>query len=1120
MKYDRIRQMNIPYLKAYEYVQDYKRDGEIGKSKWFKDPTMIKEWQPFYRTIQGRESTLFVIEVDIRTHKDDDYYLYLDGKPLIHKTDDPLFIREIKLMAGLDFIRKFQERYPQHKFFIKTSGQGYHLIQEVKGDLNPRRFLGAARYLFSEGWEEKTASFSKFFNCNTKYGKLRYKVFIDKLAGFRYGMLMWTYSPYWKIPDKTFYSVPVKDNYTITDILKKTIMQGVEIEPYFIPEFEFKEYLLPEEDYPTDRAQKGIRKREQRLTQTIKDINIPNVGEKLPYHFQIKLKEMINLLNSDWRTIAPAIRNAYRKICVESGHYQLRILLVHALANLGFTPEDIALLFRFQINDERDNYNPDEIAKQVLYYYGERSDPHPFTYACKTLQDIDSAYYCCDPAEPCSRTFCLQPPLDLDIVDHDREFEKIYSMSEFVLGENTPNLIELSKTTRSGVTTSMVIKGAELDKRVVAFFPTRKICDDTYPEALQIALERDNPIVINGAVVRANTSACQKLIEKVAQYSGLRKLHYVAKPPCLDEAKVCKYWTQTYETPYWMDGKLMPIGAKRSLDPTKCTLATIFQTPDVFDSIALTYSKMRMLIENNKLEISNLKEYLDRADVIIMDEFSQFSADIVSLLIRETRVSWTSDPLLPAKKDTYTFFQSLEHELFILEHLEEKEGINEIIQLVTTFLERFLYYQIPSFDRDEELNYSLKVVDNPLSSRQRMLLAQKANIYHSIIEKIAQDHKTALSNIERLLGFLQNEKWLATNITSIFVPEQLVFIAKPANQKFIKWIRELAQRGTKIITTDATLPLMSSSDVFDLDFHRIDAGDPMDNNEKQLIIADSRNISVIRLVVNRELQRELIDYINNVIEVHGTENIRVVTPNKNSMEMVNYYIKKGELPVDLEVTYVRSALTVGVKSDKRIMVLACAPFTPQGSHLANAYYQVDKFINHPKYEGLTFDEKVVKLSQELREHEMAGHFYQTIGRAKDPIGEERSVVYCWGMRKEIIETMFKRISINTVVPTIYDTYVRFNRTFHAWVGKYWKEKSTIVPPIIGKIIDYILNTNFQIITTRDLWKRLNVYKLYSIDYQLFHDIIERHKELIEPFAIIQNKKTKSKKLIKKPQQNI
>jgi hypothetical protein len=1132
MDYNKVREVNAPYLKAFEYTQAYLDGEEIKLGRWFKDPRMIKEWQPFYRVTAGEESTIFVLELDIRTdipsedEKEIIDVMLLNDKPVRGNKDT--FIRELKLIAGLDFVRRFQEFYKDYNFFVKTSGQGYHIIQEYKGYINPKRFLGVARNLFhlTEGetfdhnWREKSRHFEKDFSCESKYGTIKYRMFIDK-AGFRYGMISWVYSPYWKLYPKVFYSIPIKDHYTYADVMLFSEGKNVNVETYYLPEFSFEQYLLPEEeDFKGEDVLDKIKRRQQRMVQDSGMITIPQVGEELPYHFEIKLKEMITKLNSNWKVIAPAIRNAYEKICTESGHYSLRVLLVHALANIGYSPEDIALLFRFHINDERDNANPEAVLQQVLYYYGrDRDTPYPYTYACKTLQNPNSDYYCCDPTKVCGRNHCLQEPIDVDIIDHETDFEKIYSISEFILGDNTPNLIELSKTTRSGVTTSLVITSAEMNQKVVVLFPTRKICDDTYPEAIEIARQKNGGTVINGAVVRANTSACRKLIEKVDKYSGLANLHYVAKPPCMSDDNICKFWSQIYETPLILDDQIMPIGAMKSLDPTKCTLATIFQNPIQFDSIALTYAKMRTLLENNKLEIAHLKGYFDMADVIIMDEFSNFSADADKLLVRETRLGWVSDPNLPPRSQVYDFFAYLNNELFIIENLEQTEAIKEIINIVQTFITKFIRYRIPSYRTDEE-GSGIKIVENPLSSRQRILLSQRNKIYHALIEKIAQQHNIALFNIERLLGFLQADEWLATNITSIFIPEQLIFIAKPRNTAFIEWIREKAHEEKKIITTDATLPKLSSSSIFSLDFKRVNAGDPMGNNDKQLIIADSRNISVMKLVINDELQEELINYINNVIDLHGTEKIRVVAPNKNATEMLEHYIKRGLLPEDLDMTYIRSNLTVGVKSDKRIMVVICPPFTPIGSHLADAYFQVDKFRDIEPYNTLPYNDRIVRLSNDLREHAMASAFYQVIGRAKDPKGLERSVVYCWGMRKDVIKMMFDRIAENTVVPTIYDSYVRFDRHFHAWVGKEWKGKGVIIPPIVGKVIDYIINNEFTHITTREIWKKLNIYTLYGIGYDQFHDIINLNIGLLEPFVWIEHKKTKSKKFTKKPNQNI
>lgn len=1114
----KIRQVNKPYMQAHEFANGYKDTEGVAKiGRWFIHAEMIKEWQPFYRTITGDNSTVFVLEIDIRNDT-----LFVEGLNINDVTKDELLIREIKLTAGLDFVRRFQKYHPDYKFFVRCSGQGYHLVQNCEEYIDPQRFMEVVRFLLhGKGFKEDGADFNKIFECGSRHGKIKYTAHIDK-ATFKYGLIRWTYSPYWKIKGHEFYSIPIKDEYTISDIIHRTVKENLDVEPYYIPPFEFTDYLAPEDEAHEPKIIQRRRKAKSLKVYRDEEIVIPATEDELRTHHYLKLQEMKNRLMGSWTEIAPAIRDAYIKVCTESGHYNLRILLSNALSHMGYTIEDIALFFRFNINDESDNINPEKLFQQLKYYfYDDYGNPAKFTFGCQALQDKDSRWYCCDVTKPCGRTFCFGKVFDIGLHTGDEEWNEIYDTAEFVLSDQSPNLVELAKTTRSGVTTSLIIKSAELNKRTVALFPTRKICDDTYPDAINIGLRREPPIRISGAVTRANMQGCLKLHEKLRDYPSLRHLSYISKPKCIGKS-ICRFWHQIFDIPLVIDGKILPIGAMESLVDDRCSLATIFQYPNQFDSIALTYAKMRMILETNKEENALLKDYIDNADVIILDEFSQFSGSNQLLSIRDMRVSWGKNKTSETEHD-FNIFIHLQEELFILENLGFNQSIaDSMAELLRRFIEAFELYFVPKFDPLNPETTGLAEITNPLSQRQRMKLTTDGKIYHHLLEKIARENSIVLKHTENVLQFLSNDTWIGTNITSEFAPVQMMFIAEPNNEKFAEWIREMGHKGTKVIATDATLPLLSTSSIFELDFKEENAGDPTKNNDKQLIIADSRKIGVTDLTKRYDLQMQLVGYLNKVAEVHGEEHVLIVTPNINSADMLAFYMRKGELK-PMELTYFRSNLTIGVKSDKRIMVIVGAPFTPQGSHLAHAHFQINKFRHHKWLHGLTHKQKILRLSAELRMHAMAGAYYQTIGRAKDPRGRDRSVVYCWGMTREIIHEMLTRISKDTVVPVVYETYVRFDRGFHTYVGNNWLENGVYIEPIVGKVIDYIINymKNYEEMTTRRLWKRLNAMSLYHIGYKQFHEILMKHQEEIKKYATINtNNGSQSFKIIKTAHQNI
>ena len=130
--------------------------------------------------------------------------------------------------------------------------------------------------------------------------------------------------------------------------------RGLEIYPphkYKIPPFSFYEQLTPESQLrepifdETTSGRPGVRD----LTYSI---NVPDVGEELTELQLAKIEEMKTLFTGEIEETPPCIRQHYENVISLAGLFWPRVVLVRYLSGKGYSPDDVALLFRFYVNDD------------------------------------------------------------------------------------------------------------------------------------------------------------------------------------------------------------------------------------------------------------------------------------------------------------------------------------------------------------------------------------------------------------------------------------------------------------------------------------------------------------------------------------------------------------------------------------------------------------------------------------------------------------------------------------------------------------------------------------------------------------------------------------------------
>ena len=102
-----------------------------------------------------------------------------------------------------------------------------------------------------------------------------------------------------------------------------------------------------------------------------------------------------------------------------------------------------------------------------------------------------------------------------------------------------------------------------------------------------------------------------------------------------------------------------------------------------------------------------------------------------------------------------------------------------------------------------------------------------------------------------------------------------------------------------------------------------------EHTKKQLIINDTKSLKVWHLLdkTNTSYFPKMVEFIKKVTRTHGAENVMVVVTNRGAVYQRLLKLKrKREISKDIQLTYFRSASTIGVSSERRVILNICAPF--------------------------------------------------------------------------------------------------------------------------------------------------------------------------------------------------
>jgi len=1089
--YDNVQEVVKEFMFGAKRYANVKRTTS-GDRKWDwidnEDFLGVKYHRPFFRTVEGYDHTMFVIDVDTRVPE------FITNRLSIEEE------REIRLRAVLIFIDEWLHEHSEYKFTTYVSGTGLYLVQRTDEQIDKRRLTKVVwspsiddvgnynkdiedKGLFKacvkslkdkehtctskcEGWHRAgLKEVAKFVN----YLGIEVRLIIDLHMYTQSGDRLFRapYSPYFKYK-RPFYCVPLEykeDNINIDTTIRKSYKTSMDLKQIIIHPFQFNDRIGDEVEFEEkyERDTKWYKRLTPIEMDVYKSIDIPDTREELTYEQKRLIKRMTAIFSNNAKTCPPCIYNHFDG---KTDAFWSKMVVVRYLANRGYDVGEIALFIRFVINDEEDNRpeNRNKLFQHLPNAYGRPDNPNrpPRCWKMQETQGQFSGAITPKDCLRCGRTHPLQDIIhkkkELDKKEIIRKAEEIKTMPFFkkeaekerLFDKKTTKLIkemvkedkegfkkirailkevleskkhsELIKTTRCGVTTTLIHLVKEKKKRALVIAPTNAIGYKTFPEALGFA-HRLYGLDIDGAILANNTNSCLKLqIDTKNLFkkkrdnpdwgeNGVRfnDMAFHFKPPCISDSKdntvFCKFYEDIFEFPHRENGVPIPIGSSEVLELGKnytescglCAYNTIMNNIANYDVLFMTYDKLNAVLAEGSDESKDLMNYiLNEVEILFFDEIS-FLAQKPKLII----------PLINESIEGITeeFIENVKSEIMNMQSIYEYEFIDESIKIVNTFINHVeLMVSDLVFNESLKQSFSYRVI-NPLSEEEKAYTRKYFGAFHSLLENYAKEENIYLENLEKFLVLMQENYFYLSNYQTLDFNFICSITCSPIVSSIRKFTREFSVLYDKqILVTDATMPYIKMSDLLGIDFERVIVGDPRETNKYQLIVADSKKLPIVTLVNSTKTKfgsrnyMQLYQYINDVCKNHNPKDIMIVVPNSGIIyRKINDAQRKEMIPKGLQITYYRSDKTIGVATTRRIMIAICTPYPPRFSHIWLANYYKDI--------GLYSDQTIEELSEKLENMNAFQTFYQTIGRVKDPANRINSIVYLYGIRKKDVEKL-------------------------------------------------------------------------------------------------------------------
>jgi len=978
-------------------------DGITGVEKflpWTPNIEDITFSRPAYRTVEGHDHTILALDIDTKP----------DARAV--KLNTKVKLRPIQLKAAMMVQEEILE--DDGNFFCYISGKGGYMVRKIEPAIPKTDFYPKVKSLvkrcpetdvdhkknqYCELWHELKRELFRWITVDG----WKIKVVIDLNMITKEGLQVFRlpYTIYPKFQGHMFICTPVVSSGNKIDY-EQTIFRS------HPDNCTLEDFELPVEKLNISATRgvvvdtKAIKSRaERRLPSDYVRLNVPMPYEGVNTMQQSIIDSMEKELLGGPRVTPPCMKNAYVNNMPDK--HWCRVLYSRYFLHRKYTLDEIGTFIRFKVNDDDDNApeNTHRLDRNINLFVVPKGDNPRKLPRCQIMQNENSNFYACTPddALQCGRTYVMNDPRDTarsraevqairkkKAIAKKRgtrprkgDFVEVIKKSRDLLKYPEPTLVK--KTTRAGLTTSLVIATKEANKKLLVLEPTNRIAKKTFPEAVELA--RDNyRMDIVGAVFSSNPTGCLKVKIKAEQLKfkkledpewgdkgvAFMKLPVLLKPACAKSNWNCEFYNNTFDNDNMViDSEVTSIEGDGD---GKCARITVLKRLDEFEVVFATYAKMVATLSDKGPESIAALSELQNFDVVMLDEISTlFEGQPKVIEIAGRR-----------KEKTYVKSDDVRADLAkVVENSKKSAVMVALVEACLTAMENAVYDLDVAFIRG---GVKTIVVSNPLTEKQRTGIMA----LYAVLQRVVERKNYDLSLLAAFLLSMHDREWYLTAVTNMYGYTAINLITKPELSILRHFVSYLVKQGKKLVVTDATLPPKSMQALLHVDnWKEVNLGDPQRTNDMSLIIPDTRKVSVSALEKTEEIEKAM-EFADAVIKAHGEKDTLIILPNSRSV----YKFMRDEFKIKypgVKITYYRSDITIGVSNIRRTMIAYCKPLPPEDSRnwLATHY---------SRDEG----GDITGMAEMLRIHSARQSFYQTIGRVKDPAAEIPSVVYVYGLR--------------------------------------------------------------------------------------------------------------------------
>jgi len=1094
MKLDGTQQLLRNAVNYVNAIPDGKGHEKFTDKSWKTDSANFTLNTSAFRSVEGKDHTMFVFDMDI----------YPSNNTRMVLTNSKL--RHLQLKTALTAMQSILDKDPN--FFCYLSGKGGYMVRKIFPNISKANLYKKVWKIvnkcqknhkvdtYCEDWHDYKRGITRWITVDEH----KLEVVIDRHMIMKKGVHVFRmpYSPYTKIMPNIYICAPIlftRKDPTVIDIkasIRNTELQYCKIIDFNIP-YETIDVLKTGDVLVDTQSIQTIDK--SKYVREYVTLNVPLPFETLDVHQKNIILSIKEKLTGDVEETPPCIKRAFVK---NTPQHWNRVLISRYLLHKNFTLEEIALFIRFAMNDEEDNApnNYYELERNMnVFVVPTQTNPRR-PPGCQLLRDKTSNFYVARPSDclKCGRQYVTQnfqntpsfqlkneaekeerinKNLSTELQQNVGKYKAVVDRAKILITSNLPTVVK--KTTRAGLTTSLVIASKNKKKRLLVLEPTNKIASKTFPEAVKIAKEIYD-MEINGAVLSSNPNGCLKIALQIREMHRKKnqnpdwgdvgvqfhKLPLILKPACNTKNTECQYFNSEFA---FNNGEVI---INANTETLQCARISVLKNIEHYDTMFVTYSKLLASAKSDSDQSILTMYELSDFDIILLDEISSIIEGQPSII-----------PIAGLKYGKYYLKTDRIREQLVRVAYDNSTSSQVLVGFVEECLQT-LERGVQTIKTTIRGGKSTLIITNPLTEKQRAVILD----YYNIIQRGVEKTNIDLSLLAQFYLSLSEDEWYLTVITNKQNYTSINMVTKPELNIIRTFLMRMIDAGKLVLVTDASLPPSSLQFMDRLlnikKWNTFDLGDPQKTNKQCLIIPDTKKVSITRIDRQKKLQYEAIKYAEMIIKQHGAKDVMLVLPNKK--DFYKMIVKRlGKKYPTLEITYYRSDMTVGVASNRRVMLAFCQPVPPQDSF--------NWLATHFAREG---NIDMTTISNLLREHSAKQAFYQAIGRVKDPASTEYSVVYLYGIRAIDAE----KLLLEFYSPRILKHSDK-NFDMRITTGFYWRSSGITIPSGVLKVVNYINKRGRVTVRSVETIMKNDAFKFFMKNLTVFGITYnEKNKKLI------------------------